>query len=105
MKQMGANVITRNDRVDDAFNSSSSGWPDVRSREWISENKVTRDQVENPDKLGLPYFGTAWAFGDWIKAQSSRKPFTEWNGTIYHTADIVAHTLPDMPGLAVHLPT
>ena len=25
---MGANVITRNDRVDDAFNSSSSGWPD-----------------------------------------------------------------------------
>jgi protein gp37 len=28
VKQLGSNVVTRNDRVDDQFNSLDSGWPD-----------------------------------------------------------------------------
>ena len=76
----------------------------ARSRAWIAENNVTLDKIENPDELGRPYFGVSWDFGKWLQSQPTRKPFALWGTVIYRTADLIARTMPDMPGRYEHVP-
>lgn len=73
------------------------------SREFIAANQITRDQVETSYGNEKLWFGTAWEFGKWIAANSNKR-WAEWNGQIYHAADLVNGRMPDMPGMVDHLP-
>jgi hypothetical protein len=70
---------------------------DMESSALIEVNKITRADVEMSSGGGKPWFGTAWVFGKWLAA-NSKKVWAEWNGRIYHTADLAAGRMPDMPG-------
>lgn len=73
------------------------------SREFIAANRITREDVEMSSGDGKQWFGTAYNFGKWI-ASNSKKPWAEWNGRIYHAADLVNGRMPDMPGDVDNLP-
>jgi hypothetical protein len=76
---------------------------DTLSREFIAANRITREDVEMSSGDGKEWFGTAYEFGKWIAA-NSKKLWAEWNGRIYHAADLVNGRMPDMPGEVDHLP-
>ena len=76
---------------------------DALSREFIAANRITREDVEMNSGDGKEWFGTAYEFGKWIAA-NSKKLWAEWNGRIYHAADLVNGRMPDMPGEVDHLP-
>ena len=76
---------------------------DALSREFIAANRITREKVEMSSGDDKPWFGTAWEFGKWL-ATNSQKMWGEWNGRIYHAADLANGRLPDMPGEVDHLP-
>ena len=73
------------------------------SREFIAANQITRADVEMSSGEGKEWFRTAWEFGIWISANSSKK-WAEWNGRIYHSADLANGRMPDMPGEVDSLP-
>ena len=73
------------------------------SREFIAANQLTRDKVEMSSGDGKPWFGTAYEFGKWL-ARQSKKAWAEWNGRIYHAADLANGRMPAMPGDVDHLP-
>ncbi len=77
---------------------------DALSREFIAANRITREDVEMSNGDGKEWFGTAYEFGKWIAA-NSKKVWAEWNGRIYHAADLINGRMPDMPGETDHLPT
>lgn len=77
---------------------------EMLSREFIAANRITRDQIETSNGDGKPWFNTVYEFGDWL-ASNSTKRWAEWNGRIYHAADLVSGMVPaDMPGKMEHLP-
>lgn len=59
----------------------------AKSLEWIRVNNVNRSDVEllSDDK---PYFANSFRWAIWL-SENSRKRFCEWNGMIYHTAELV----------------
>ena len=63
---------------------------DTRSREWIAEHGVTRADVQPSSGEDVPYFGTVLQMGEWLRTQDNPKPWTEWNGLIYSTAELIA---------------
>ena len=73
------------------------------SRSFIAVNKITRDDVEMSSGDGKPWFWIVGKFADWLSA-NSKKRWAEWNGRIYHTSDLLAGRMPDMPGKVEHLP-
>jgi hypothetical protein len=73
------------------------------SREFIAANQITREDVEMSSGHGKPWFGTVYEFGKWLARQSG-KVWAEWNGRIYHAADLANGRMPDMPGEVDHLP-
>ena len=75
---------------------------DTLSREFIAANRITLDDVEMSSGDGKEWFPTSYQFGKWL-ADNSKKIWAEWNGRIYHSADIINGRMPDMPGKAVHL--
>ena len=77
---------------------------DALSREFIAANRITRDDVEMSSGHGKPWFGTSDEFGKWL-ARQSKKVWAEWNGRIYHAADLANGRMPDMPGDVDHLPS
>lgn len=76
---------------------------EVDSRDFIAANRITREDVEMSSGDKKPWFGTVWLFGEWL-AGNSKKVWAEWNGRIYHAADLVNGRKPDMPGETDHLP-
>ena len=62
----------------------------LRSKAFISANRVERDDVEMSSGDGKPWFGTVFEFAKWMKANKTTKRFCEWNETIYFTAEIIA---------------
>lgn len=78
---------------------------DLRSRNFIEVNKVTRDQLQLSKGDGVPWFGYFKAFGDWLAATNSTKRFCEWNGRIYFTSEVIAGRMEyDAPGRADDVP-
>ena len=75
---------------------------EVDSRDFIAANRITRDDVEMSSGEKKPWFETVWEFGEWL-AGNSKKVWAEWNGTIYHAADLVNGRMPDMPAETDHL--
>lgn len=71
---------------------------------FIAANRITRDDVEMSDGKDKPWFGDVWTFAKWIKANRPDKLWAEWNGSIYHAADLIAGRMPDMPGCTDDLP-
>lgn len=67
------------------------------SREFIAANQITREDVEMSSGHGKPHFGTAYEFGKWLQRQS-KKVWAEWNGRIYHAADLAPGRMRAMPG-------
>jgi hypothetical protein len=61
---------------------------EVLSREFIAANNITLDDIEMSNGEEKPWFGHAYAFGEWLKT-NSKKPWAEWNGGIYHAADLI----------------
>ena len=59
----------------------------LKSVAFIEANNVRREDVEMSSGDGKPWFGTAWQFGEWLKANSDKR-FCEWNETIYLTAEL-----------------
>jgi hypothetical protein len=78
---------------------------DALSREFIAANRITLSDVEirdhAEDEFGN-HFDNAFQFGEWLLKNATKK-WAEWNGVIYHTADLAANKMPDMPGLIQHL--
>jgi hypothetical protein len=72
---------------------------DMESRAFIEANKITRADVEMSAGDGKPWFGTVTEFGLWMRTHGSKR-WAEWNGRIYHAADLMAGRMPDMPGCA-----
>lgn len=60
----------------------------LASRNWIAANGVKREDVETVDGEGKPYFGIAYKFIEWLKANSTKR-FCEWNGRIYYTSEMI----------------
>lgn len=78
---------------------------DCKSKQFISVNGITRDEVEMSSGDGKPYFGSVWGFTDWMRRKPNKKRWAEWNGRIYHTSDLLNGVMPDdMPGLVDDLP-
>jgi len=59
----------------------------LKSVAFIEANSVRIEDVEMSSGDGKPWFGTAWEFGKWLKANSDKR-FCEWNETIYFTAEL-----------------
>lgn len=60
----------------------------LRSLEWIQANGVTKENVEWSVGDDKPYFGILHDFTKWLKANST-KPFSEWNGRLYRTRELL----------------
>jgi hypothetical protein len=89
--------------LQDRLNKLARQKRDADSRDFIAANRITRDDVEMSSGDKKPWFGTVWEFGEWL-TENSKKVWAEWNGRIYHAADLVNGRMPDMPGEVDHLP-
>lgn len=67
-----------------------------KSAEWIRVNNVRLSDVELSSGDDKPWFGMVSEFANWLKDNSTKR-YAEWNDRIYHTSDLVAGRLPDMP--------
>lgn len=76
---------------------------ELRSRLFIQRNKIRSKHVERCSGMDKPWFGNTEDFADWIRSRPRHKPWTEWNGIIYHTSDFLKLKLPEMPGRIEHL--
>lgn len=77
----------------------------LASKQFIAENKITRDDVQMSSGEGMPYMGFIGVFIDWLRAQPKKKRFAEWNHRIYFTSDLLSGLMPDgMPGTIDELP-
>lgn len=78
----------------------------LRSLQWIEANGVRREDVyfsSDPEFQGIVMFDTMAA--TIRKATGDRKRFTEWNGVLYFTADVIDGDLVrNAPGRAEDLP-
>lgn len=70
----------------------------LKSKEFIELNQITKDGVIHSDGKDVPHFHTVYKFGKWL-SDNSDKHWTEWNGRIYLTADLIKGKMPDTPGL------
>lgn len=61
-----------------------------RSKAWIAQHQVRRDQIELSNKPGMPLFSIVWQFVDVLRAKPCRKRFVEWNGMLFRTEDLIA---------------
>lgn len=89
--------------LQDRLNKLAHQKREVDSRDFIAANRIIRPDVEMSSGDGKPWFGTVWEFGEWLTG-NSKKVWAEWNGRIYHAADLVNGRMPDMPGETDHLP-
>lgn len=72
---------------------------EAASREFIAAHSITAAQVQSSREGG--HHGTVWAFGKCMEANGVTKPWCEWNGRLYPTAEIKAgHMWREAPGLA-----
>ena len=71
---------------------------DCESKNFIAGNKISKADVEMSSGEGKSWFGTAWEFGRWMRTHGCTKVWAEWNGVIYHAADLKNGKMPDMPG-------
>lgn len=69
---------------------------DLQARAFIAANNIRRADVEMSGGNGKPWFGTVWAFAEWLRTNST-KNWAEWNTTIYRTSDLIAGRMPEMP--------
>ena len=81
------------------LNSFSAERSSLESLVFIDANKITKADVEFSSGSDRPYFGRVDAFIKYLKEpQRSPKPWAEWNGQIYNTADLLNNRMPDVPG-------
>lgn len=60
----------------------------LKSLEFIQENKLTKSIVQYDRSPGVPYFGNAYAFSDWLLKMGISEPWCVWGEIIYRTEDI-----------------
>lgn len=60
-----------------------------KSKKFISDNGITKDQVQRCDDEGMPWMGDVYKFGEWMAANSVM-PWCCWNGALYKTQEIIA---------------
>ena len=89
--------------LQDRLNKLARQKREVDSRDFIAANRITLPDVEMSIGDSKPWFRTAWEFGKWL-TENSKKVWAEWNGRIYHAADLANGRMPDMPGDVDHLP-
>lgn len=77
---------------------------DALSREFISANGITADQVELSSGESKPYFGHIREFIKWLIWQRPRKRWAEWNGTLYRVSDLIANNWSESPARVHHVP-
>ncbi len=75
---------------------------EAKSRQFISANNITKEDVEMSSGDGKPWFGIVTDFEDWLRDNSSKR-WAEWNGRIYNASDLIRHKMPDSPGETRHL--
>lgn len=59
-----------------------------KSKLFILENAITKDNVHHCDDDELPLFGHIDPFGKWLDKHAVH-PWCVWNGIIYKTLDII----------------
>lgn len=78
----------------------------LRSLQWIEAKGVRRDDVyfsSDPEFRGVITVDVMAALIRRITG--NRKRFVEWNGVLYHTAEVIdGNLVRDAPGRAEHLP-
>ena len=77
---------------------------DETSRLWVAVNGVTLDLVQLSSGEGVPWHGHVRGFAEWMQRTRNTKPYAEWNGRVYLTADLCAGRMPAAPGLIEHVP-
>ena len=75
----------------------------AESREFIAANGITRAEIQLSSGPGVPWFGDVGTFGAWLKAQPSVKRWAEWNGRVFHSADLISGRMPRTPALFEHV--
>ena len=71
----------------------------LESLVFIDANKIHKADVEFSSGTNRPFFGHVDAFMAYLKETvRNPKPWAEWNGRIYNTADLLNNRIPDMPG-------
>ena len=61
----------------------------IKSEEFVSENRITKDDVQLSHGDDLPWFGHITNFVDWLRKTNCKCPWSEWNGTLYSTKRLV----------------
>jgi len=63
----------------------------AKSKKFISDNNITKENVQRDDDEGMPRMGNAYVFGEWLD-KNATKPWCCWNGRVYSTKGmIMAH--------------
>ena len=91
-------------QMEKEINKAKAKLREFNSRKFIALNGITSEQVEMSIGHGKEWFGEIGEFGKWLEA-NSKKPWAEWNGRIYRSADLIGGLMPDMPGKTDHLPS
>ena len=60
----------------------------AKSVKFISDNHITKSDVQRCDDEGMQYFGRVDTFGKWLKSNST-KDWCCWNGSLYKTSEII----------------
>lgn len=61
----------------------------IKSEAFISENRITKDDVQLSHGDDLPWFGHITNFVDWLRKTNCKRPWAEWNGTLYSTKRLI----------------
>ena len=76
---------------------------EAASREFIALHGITASMVQ-PSHIEGVWHGTVYEFGKWMVANGSTKPWAEWNGRLYPSAELKDGGMRcNAPGLAEHV--
>ncbi len=74
------------------------------SIEFVARKKITADDVVLSDAPNVPWFGHIKNFIEWLKKNPTKqRPYIEWNGHIYITADLLEGRWKETPALMEHI--
>jgi hypothetical protein len=76
----------------------------LKSKLFIAENQITRDGVQLSQGDGMPWYGTVYEFGKWMRDTGCNKRWCEWNGRLYNTSDIIRGKMYETPALLEDVP-
>ncbi len=69
----------------------------LRSIYYIESNGITRSNTEITSEPGCHWHAHLDKFIEWLALQPDPKPWSDWNGLIYKTSDLLTGRMPETP--------